>query len=344
MRLTNTPGTIPIQVRVCPTIAIRQHMRVYLRIVLPEERFVLTNRLDVGRVASPLSDLSRAISNNKTIDYSRQFVYLSTDNDSPNEASNGFRRSSSKSKKRITILTTDYDGVAWRGLFPLLMEAPSFTTLGALMSIDRLLSRTCQRNLEFQLFQSLLLLLIPPTQCRISYLWEGRLILYERTRLSLRSRLAWTSTLGGGHFGCRQFLMAIVMARHQRAVALSLGDVTTANKCLLHEAYNHMYAGNFRHAQRLLRYLKAYIQNVDNWKPSTGHKISCYDTSDESVVFARMVLAAISFLRQIKIAGKYDSSFNDATVDDFQRIKIVPDRSERVLRQRHLYAFNIIRA
>ncbi|GBG26124.1 Hypothetical Protein FCC1311_023442 [Hondaea fermentalgiana] len=73
--------------------------------------------------------------------------------------------------------------------------------------------------------------------------WSRRVLWLLDLRVGLRTANAYISTLGGGHFLCRQLDQAENMALRQLAVAYWLGDPVLASQCRIHLAYNIMQRG-----------------------------------------------------------------------------------------------------
>ena len=225
-----------------------------------------------------------------------------------------------------------HDGVLWRGLHPLLFDAPSPVTRLAVTILVRQF-RTCIqkrhaivrddasddsencRRVPIPTNRSIDIWIVPPQFTRIQYYFSGLLIHYEHLWLTLQSLSAWIATLGGGYFLCRHLSTAVRMARQQRALALWMYDYDTADRCTLNEAFNYIHAGQFRLARRLLRAVQE----------------SSSQRKDDLTL--RMVHSARLFLHRVKRAAKFFAQEKDDTVDDYQRIRISGDRSRQ--RARH---------
>lgn len=65
---------------------------------------------------------------------------------------------------------------------------------------------------------------------------------------SLISANAFVSTLGGGHFLCKQIDSSRRMAQRQIDIARRLGDTALVLRCSVHLVYNDIQAGNFEAA------------------------------------------------------------------------------------------------
>ncbi|KAI2508296.1 hypothetical protein MHU86_6101 [Fragilaria crotonensis] len=149
------------------------------------------------------------------------------------------------------------DGVLWRGLHPLLFDAPIPVTRRAVQILVRqfrpfirsgtLLVKgdddnnddddaaaivTTYRQVPMPTNnESIDIWITPPQLTRIQYTFSGLLIHYEHLWLTLQSLSAWIATLGGGYFLCRHLATAVRMARQQRALALCMCDYDTADRC-----------------------------------------------------------------------------------------------------------------
>jgi hypothetical protein len=237
-------------------------------------------------------------------------------------------------RDRLSVwIKTSYDGVAWRGLHPLLFDAPLPVTRRAVTIFVREF-RSCipsirQRHYTIvrddandgsencrQIFipiltniRSIDIWIVPPQFTRIQYYFSGLLIHYEHLWLTLQSLSAWIATLGGGYFLCRHLKTAVRMARQQRALAIWMFDYDTADRCTLNEAFNYIHAGQFRLARRLIR----AVQESSRQRNDT--------------LTLRMVHSARLFLHRVKRSAKFFAREKDDTVDDYQRIRIAGDRS-----------------
>lgn len=234
------------------------------------------------------------------------------------------------------------DGVLWRGLHPLLFDAPLPVTRRAVQILlrqfrpfirsgtlivkddgdnindvnDAAAIVTTYRQVPMPTNnKSIDIWITPPQVTRIQYTFSGLLIHYEHLWLTLQSLSAWIATLGGGYFLCRHLATAVRMARQQRALALCMCDYDTADRCTLNEAFNYIHAGQFRVARRLIRAVQ---------ESSTQRK---------DKLTLRMVYSAKLFLYRVKQAAKFAREKDD-TVDDYQRIRIVGDRSQLALERR----------
>eukprot|EP01084_Bolivina_argentea_P122865 217730_1 len=105
------------------------------------------------------------------------------------------------------------------------------------------------------------LVLDPLVSMGLAKAWGWRLngcitksILYEDTKAAL-------STLGGGHFLCRQLSKALILARFSAEMAEFAGDETLRVKCRLNEAYTLIWTGRYKAAKRIIG--KEYKKGVE---------------------------------------------------------------------------------
>jgi hypothetical protein len=82
--------------------------------------------------------------------------------------------------------------------------------------------------------------------------WSGRLNAHSNAGARLVRTYALLSTLGGGHFMCRQVMHSLLLARMQGAVARAMGDETLAGKCRINEGYGLIWLGQYRAARHLI--------------------------------------------------------------------------------------------
>lgn len=117
---------------------------------------------------------------------------------------------------------------------------------------------------------------------------------------------AYISTLGGGHFLCKQLSQAKLMARLQIAVSMGLQDPILESKCRINLAYNAMQAGRFRRAQRIIRNETLVAARL------------------KSNELAKVCHAAQTYLgKTYRVHRELLSRPSDRLVDDFYRQRIV---------------------
>eukprot|EP00941_MAST-03F_sp_MAST-3F-sp1_P005322 g5322.t1 len=96
--------------------------------------------------------------------------------------------------------------------------------------------------------QQLKLKLVPHAstfQPVIDYAWERRLLRLERRHMSMQSRQALVSTLGGANFQVGRLRTARKLALEQLSIAEQLGDERMCGRCRIYLAYSDIEACNF---------------------------------------------------------------------------------------------------
>mmetsp|Transcript_30804 Transcript_30804/g.46729 ORF Transcript_30804/g.46729 Transcript_30804/m.46729 type:complete len:282 (+) Transcript_30804:44-889(+) len=241
------------------------------------------------------------------------------------------------------IIFCEREGVFWRGLIPLLTDAPPKVIVkSSWLLLDFFIfnreSRKCSKNqimdtdikeivdlapINLTLDQSVFIndaecgkqylvqiCLYPPQITQFQRSFTFNLIRYERLFLSLQCLSAYLATLGGGYFLCWQLESALKLAKYQRSLALWMGDEATADKCTLNEAFNYMHSGLFNMAQRRICAVEA----------------SAKKRKDDSTL--RIVQAATIFLQRMKVFARLEKKMIHPTINNFQRVRIVePTRS-----------------
>jgi hypothetical protein len=233
-----------------------------------------------------------------------------------------------QSKRSLVVgIQINHDGVAWRGLHPLLYEAPPPIARRAARILIREFRGAIRqrirpldiddaavlhvRTIPSKKKRTLHILLLPLQSTSLQYTFVGILIRYEHIWLSMCTLSAWIATLGGGYFLCRHLSTAVFLAKQQRAVALWMGDFETADQCTLNEAFNYIHSGHFVRAKKMI---------------IAVHKTA---TRRQDKLTLRMVTAASLFLQRVKRASKFvERAAKDDTVDDYQRIRLFDDRSQ----------------
>lgn len=246
-------------------------------------------------------------------------------------------------------------GIMWRGLSPILLQAPrptaqrflqclyntssSSSTSNALFNLtdENVFSNEAQekmihpedddisslvyhrllhmpkrqrqlRRQEAPQVQDILLWIQPPLTTDIDQTFSFALIKLEHALLQMRTLSAWYATLGGGYFFCRRLTFSLQLARHQRKLALILGNAEMVRQCSVNEAYNLLHAGQFQQAHKVLSDL--------------------YKSTNDSVT-RNQCLAALLLGKRMKHFGRKLKTYRHApkqfteTVDDYQRIRIV---------------------
>jgi hypothetical protein len=165
----------------------------------------------------------------------------------------------------------------------------------------------------------------PPETEPIEFLFAGLLIGWEHRLIQAQSVSGYIATLGGGFFLCHHFQTAILLARQQQRMALFLNDESMYYTCFVHQAYSHIYAGNFRTALSILRQvLHAIAPSSPNNAPPSNP------------VLVKMCLSARLFCKRMRRASRVvappdDNASDDTvstTIDDHQRIRVVRDKSK----------------
>ena len=178
---------------------------------------------------------------------------------------------------------------------------------------------------------SVLFWIEPPSETRHESAFEGRLITWEHKLIRAQSLTGYYATLGGGFFLCHHFATAIHLAQQQKRMALLLNDYGMYYRCILNTAYNFVYAGHFRVANRLIRYVWKQTQNLVIPDPALVKM--CYSAR----VFSKRMKQASRTERDSGFLadgenGTDNLSENNVnslskTVDDLARIRIFRDHS-----------------
>ena len=242
---------------------------------------------------------------------------------------NEWRLLNSDSDGSVYIVGSPKDGVTWRGLFPLLFAsskkrsrscvdaiidmknpegtATHYTRCFTPSEMELLVSQNHTRSIQSK--RSHVLVVVPPMSTTLQSFFCSLLIHFEHIWLQMVTLNAWIATLGGGYFLCRHLETAVCLARQQRTVALWMGDQSTADKCILNEAFNYIHAGGFRIAMAKIKAVKKSSR-----------------TRNDTLTL-NMCFSAQTFLKRVRKAAMFES--NSETNDDFQRIRIVQDRSKQ---------------
>jgi hypothetical protein len=195
---------------------------------------------------------------------------------------------------------------------------------------------------------------LPPNHCPSPNMYPEKLftsllVKLENMQIQLQSLNAYIATLGGGYFLCHYLSTAVCLARYQRNIALQLNDINLALKCSINEAYNYIHAGMIHNAFTLIQktedmlrervrtriYGSSHIRNSGN----NGNDNLCDDDYEgEEGVILSMCKAAKWFAERVRDGMESKSqnknrnlssvkSGNTVTHDDFQRIRVVRNRS-----------------
>lgn len=87
---------------------------------------------------------------------------------------------------------------------------------------------------------------------RSDLLWNSFIMGILQRKIALITANAFVSTLGGGHFLCKQLEHAEKMALEQLRIANQLGDPVLASQCRIHLSYNMIQRGRLAGAKYLL--------------------------------------------------------------------------------------------
>ena len=158
----------------------------------------------------------------------------------------------------------------------------------------------------------------------------GRLIAWEHNLIRAQSVTGYLATLGGGFFLCQHFQTAVVLAQQQQKLALLLNNKSMYYQCILNSAYNHIYAGYFGTAIKLIKQVLKEAKVL--FPPDPVLVAMCYSAA---LFCKRMKRAAKMPLPQTTGApSSTRSNENSAvgvskTADDFARIRIARDQSRQ---------------
>jgi hypothetical protein len=130
-----------------------------------------------------------------------------------------------------------------------------------------------------------------------------------------QSLAGYFATLGGGYFMCHHWQTAVKLAQYQQQMAMILGDTGMIYKCILNQAYNYIYAGQFMLAYKWIHYVFVRVQGRDE-------------------VLANMCRSAHLFAKRVfelhrTSLGNDKLESKSRTVDDYARVRIVRDRSSK---------------
>lgn len=148
------------------------------------------------------------------------------------------------------IVQVLHEGVMWRGLSPLLNISHSSTTQYQQpvqkikrriirkrrhLFYDYCIGRIAKKSSPTITSANQVIAILPPYFCSSPstdyFEFTSRLLTWEHTLIRLQSLHAFTSTLGGGYFLCRQLHVATELARYQRRIAMALNDEHAAGVC-----------------------------------------------------------------------------------------------------------------
>ena len=141
---------------------------------------------------------------------------------------------------------------------------------------------------------ALLVPILPAKESGVPGLQWCRLLgRWERLESQLASLAALASTLGGGHFMCRQLGSARRMALAQQRICLLAGRYGAAMRCELHLVYGEAQAGRLRASARRLRRLMRAVRG-----PQVVTRFGLGNNEVDEI--GAMCVGAASFLRGLR--------------------------------------------
>ena len=162
------------------------------------------------------------------------------------------------------------------------------------------------------------LLIQPSPVVQLEDSFTGRLIAWEHKLIRAQSLTGYVATLGGGFFLCHHFQTAIALAQQQQQLALYLNDYGMYYRCMVNTAYNFIYAGKFRMAGQLIKYVATQAKLLTPSDPVLEKMC------DSAMLFCKRVRKASNrLLRHRPPTGLRVSR----TIDDFSRIRVFEDQS-----------------
>jgi len=175
----------------------------------------------------------------------------------------------------------------------------------------------------------------PPTVARVDYLLAGLLIRWEHRFIQAQSLAGYIATLGGGFFLCHHFSTAMFLAQQQQRLAVLLNDERMYYACSVNQAYSCIYNGKFRTAQSILRQVLAHnavaadpvLVKMCRSAQLFGRRMRRASRSKQLVGGSRNSSSAASAAATGDGGGGSDAS--NKNVDDFQRIRVVRDKSRK---------------
>jgi hypothetical protein len=158
----------------------------------------------------------------------------------------------------------------------------------------------------------------PPLETHIEPYFSGLLMKYEHELMQAQSLAAYFATLGGGFFLCRHLKTALTLARQQQRMAVFLGDTGMYYRCLINQAYNYIYAGQFKVANQLIQQVRAAATATTLLKRD--------DVLIQMCASARLFSKRVRKARQTPVT-KEQQQQSLMTKDDLYRIRMVQDQS-----------------
>jgi len=260
----------------------------------------------------------------------------------------------------VTVIQCLGEGVAWRGLCPLLLESSRSTAKRAAQILLTAygiseLNATSENGITKMLLDdedgrrwkrriirnvpadgekngkgNMFLLVLPPhftpKGLYAERIFTSALVRLENNLIQMQSLAAFLATLGGGYFLCRYLGIAVNLARQQRAVALAMGDYESADRCTINEAYNYIYAGFFQKALSILKKVRLIaLERRDEVTVKSCDSAKLFCRRVRKVAKCDQDLLECANDRQ----GTSQKRIKQATVDDYQRIRVVGSLSRQ---------------
>lgn len=183
-------------------------------------------------------------------------------------------------------------------------------------------------------YESIYIWIQPPNTIQLDYIFAGHLIRLEHRFIQAQSLAGYMATLGGGFFLCHHFQTAIILAEQQQRLAVLLNDERMYYACAINKAFSCLYNGRFRLAKNILRQVLQSIQrprsslNGTSTRPPDPVLINMYHSA--ILLCKRMETAkSMHTLLDTTNAGIVLNERKLGIVDDFQRIRVVDDKSKR---------------
>ena len=186
--------------------------------------------------------------------------------------------------------------------------------------------------------QRIVLWIQPPTVTRVDHLLSGLLIRWEHRFIQAQSLAGYIATLGGGFFLCHHFSTAILLAQQQQRLAVLLNDERMYYACSVNQAYSCIYNGKFRTAQSILRQVLAdgapadpVLVKMCRSAQLFGRRMRRASRSKQLVGGRNSSSSAASDAAATPSTGDGggEDNANNKNVDDFQRIRVVRDKSRK---------------
>ena len=178
-------------------------------------------------------------------------------------------------------------------------------------------TKNCSNN-KNSVARKIVLWIQPPLDTHIEPYFSGLLIKYEHEFMQAQSLAAYFATLGGGFFLCRHLQTALTLARQQQRMAVFLGDTGMYYRCLINQAYNYVYAGYFKVANKLIKQVQVLATATTVRKRD--------DVLIQMCASARLFSKRVRRARQTPVT-KEQQQQSLMTKNDLYRIRMVQDQS-----------------